>query len=167
MDRFLNAIKAHAAALDRSLGQPRFGLVSSVDPARYAARVELQPEGVETGWLPVISIWTGSGWGIACLPSPGDQVLVVPQEGDAEHGVIVGGCFSDSHRPPSAPAGEIWIVHASGTSLKLQNDGTVRIEGDLHVDGEVYDRYGSLDRLRRHYDAHVHASIGALPSLQD
>ena len=51
MDRFLNAVKAHAGALDRGQGQPRFATVASVDPARYAARVSLQPEGVLTGWV--------------------------------------------------------------------------------------------------------------------
>ena len=69
MDRFLNIVKAHAAALDRAQGQPRFGLVASVDPQRYAVRVSLQPEGVLSGWLPVLSQWVGAGWGIACLPA--------------------------------------------------------------------------------------------------
>jgi len=57
MDRFLNVLKAHASALDRAQGQPRFALVASVDPARYAARVTLQPEGVLTGWLPILAPW--------------------------------------------------------------------------------------------------------------
>lgn len=167
MDRFLNALKAHAASLDRLLGQPRFGIVASVDPVRYAARVSLQPEGVLTGWLPVLSMWTGPSWGAVCLPVPGEQVLVVPQEGDAEHGVIVGASYSDSSRAPAAPVGELWLVHRSGTKLQLCNDGTVRISGDLHVDGDVYDRQGSLARLRGHYDAHSHAGPGSPPSPQD
>jgi len=167
MEQFLNALKAQAASLDRSLGQPRFGVVASVDPARYAARVSLQPEGVLTGWLPVLSAWTGAGWGAVCLPAPGDQVLVVPQEGDAEHGVIVGASYSDAVRAPVAPAGELWLVHRSGAALHLRNDGTIGIVGDLHVDGDVYDRQGSLARLRGHYDAHTHGSVGAPPNPQD
>lgn len=166
MDRFLNALKAQAGALDQSVGQARFGVVTSVDPASAAARVQLQPEGVLTGWLPVLSAWVGAGWGLACPPSPGDQVLVLPQEGDAEHGVIVGRAFSDSQRPPAAPAGELWLVHKSGSFLKLTNDGSVQVKGDLHVDGDVYDRRGSLDRLRQHYDAHTHGG-GAIPTPQD
>jgi phage baseplate assembly protein gpV len=167
MERLLNALKAQAASLDRLLGQPRFGVVTSVDPARYAARVSLQPEGVLTGWLPVLSAWTGAGWGAVCLPAPGDQVLVVPQEGDAEHGVIVGASYSDSARPPAAPAGELWLVHNSGAALHLCNDGTVQIVGDLHVNGDVYDRQGSLARLRGHYDAHTHGGLSSPPSPQD
>jgi phage baseplate assembly protein gpV len=167
MDRLLNALKAQAASLDRSLGQPRFGVVTSVDPSRYAARVSLQPEGTLTGWLPVLSAWTGAGWGAVCLPAPGTQVLVVPQEGDAEHGVIVGASYSDAARAPAAPAGELWLVHRSGAALHLCNDGTVRIAGDLHVAGDIYDQQGSLARLRGHYDTHSHANLGAAPDPQD
>ena len=156
MDRLLNVLKAQAAALDAARGQPRFGLVTSVDPARYAARVSLQPEGVTTGWLPILSPWVGAGWGLACLPSPGDQVLVVPQEGAAEHGVVVGGAWSDAARSPGAPCGELWLVHRSGSSIMLRNDGRIYIHGDLHVSGAVFDCHGSLDQLRGHYNAHVH-----------
>jgi phage baseplate assembly protein gpV len=157
MERFVNAIKSHAAALDRSVGQPRFGLVTSVDPARYAARVALQPEGVITGWLPVLSPWVGAGWGLAAPPSPGDQVLVLPQEGDAQNGLILGVSWSDSVRPPGAPPGELWLCHRSGSGLRLRNDGTVMIIGDLHVTGDIYDSHGAVSQLRGHYNAHRHA----------
>jgi phage gp45-like len=162
MDRFLNALKAHAQALDRAQGQPRFAVAASVDPARYAARVTLQPEGVLTGWLPVLSPWVGAGWGMACPPRPGDQVLVVAQEGDADNGVIVGGSFSDRARAPGAAVGELWLVHESGSFVKLANDGTVRVRGDLHVEGNVLvsgdidDGVGALSRLRDIYNEHVH-----------
>lgn len=157
MQRLLNAIKAQSGAQDGGLGRPRFGVVASVDPARHAARVRLQPEDVLSGWLPVLSPWVGAGWGLAAPPMPGQQALVLPQDGDGEHGVIVGLAWSDAAPAPAAPVGELWLAHRSGSFLKLLNDGTVRVRGDLHVDGEVFDRHGSLDRLRRHYDAHVHA----------
>jgi phage baseplate assembly protein gpV len=168
MDRFLNAVKSHAAALDGAQGQPRFATVSSIDLAHYAARVLLQPEGVLSGWLPVLSPWVGNGWGITCLPAPGDQVLVLPQEGAAEHGVIVGASFSDRVRPPATTPGELLLQHSSGTSLRLSNDGTIRIQGDLHVSGDIYDHHGKLDGLRTHYNAHRHpGSIGDRPDQQD
>ena len=128
MDRLLNALKAHSGALDLGQGQPRFGTVSSFDPNTYAARVLLQPEGVLSGWLPVLSAWVGAGWGIACPPSVGDQVLVLAQEGHAESGVIIGGAYSEKMRPPSigntiVPSGEAVLFHASGAYLRLGNDG--------------------------------------------
>jgi hypothetical protein len=32
----------------------------------------------------------------------------------------------------------------------------VYVNGDLHVNGDVYDRNGSLAQLRGHYNTHVH-----------
>ncbi len=167
MDRFLNAVKAQAGAMDRAQGQARFGEVTSADAARHAVRVRLQPEGVLSGWLPVTSPWVGAGWGVFCLPQPGDQVLVLAQEGDAEHGVVVGGCFSDRRPAPAGAVGELVLRHASGAVLRLANDGTVRITGDLHVSGRVFDGHGALDTLRTHYNQHGHASLSGPPSPQD
>ncbi len=157
MQRFLNALKAHAAALDQGAAQARFATVTSVDTSRPAARVALQPEGVITGWLPILSLWVGNGWGMACPPATGDQVLVIAQEGDSDHGVIVGRAWSDQARAVAAPVGEFWLVHRSGSFIKLQNDGTIQMQGDLHVSGDIYDRIGSLNRLRQHYDMHTHS----------
>lgn len=180
MDRFLNVLKAQAGALVEAQAQPRFGTVTSVDPGRATARVQLQPEGVLTGWLPILSLWTGAGWGISCPPTPGDQVLVLAQEGDADHGIIVGRAFSDAQQPPPAPAGELWLVHTSGSHIKLQNDGTVyiggpvaiagtvAITGDLHVGGQVFDYHSFLGGLRSHYDGHTHVdSHGGVTSPPD
>ncbi len=167
MDRLLNALKAQAVALDRSQGQARFGVVASADAARHVVRVRLQPEGVLTGWLPVASPWVGAGWGIFCLPSPGHQVLVVAQEGDAEHGVVVGGCFSDPRPPPPGAVGELVLRHASGASLRLANDGTVRVQGDLHVSGRVFDADGPLSALRDAYNIHTHPGANGPPTPQD
>jgi phage baseplate assembly protein gpV len=183
MDRFLNALKTRAAALDQTQAQPRFGLVTSVDPASGTARVQLQPEGVLTGWLPVLSPWTGAGWGMCCPPAPGDQVLVLAQEGDAEHGVIAGRAFSLAQAPPAAPAGEFWLVHASGSFLKLTNDGTIHINGPVSItgslavsggirgNGDVADSHGALSALRDHYDSHIHTDshgdVTDVPTPQD
>ena len=168
MDRFINTLKSHAAALDRRQGQPRFALVTSVDPNAYVARVTLQPEDVLTGWLPILSPWVGNGWGLVCLPSPGDQVLVISQEGDAEHGVIIGATFSNLARPPTSAAGELHIVHSACATISLLNDGTVSIAGDVHVAGDIFDRHGSLAALRAHYNAHIHPGAAVSPpSPQD
>jgi len=171
MDRLLNALKAHSGAQDASSGQPRFGVVTSVDPGSATARVQLQPEGVLTGWLPFLSGWVGNGWGLSCPPSPGDQVLVLPQEGDAEHGLIVGRAWSRGAAAPATPVGEFWLTHRSGSFVRLLNDGTISVRGDLHVEGDVYDRHGSLSQLRGHYNTHRHpdpqGGMTAVPDAQD
>ena len=174
MDRFLNALKGQAGALDQGLAQPRFDTVTSVDPNTATARVLLQPESVLSGWLPVLAPWIGAGWGMSCPPSPGDQVLVLAQEGDAEHGIIVGRAFSDTTFPPAAPAGEFWLVHATGSFIKLLNDGTVKMQGnvaitgDLMVTGSISDGHGKLADLRSHYNLHHHIdSRGGQTSTSD
>ena len=157
MDRLLNAIRMQSAAQDAQGAQPRYGVVTSVDPVAGTARVLLQPDGVLTGWLPVLSPWVGAGWGMTCPPSPGDQVLVLPQEGDAEQGAVVARAWSNKARPPATPLGELWLTHRSGSYLRLLNNGTVSVRGDLHVQGDVYDKIGPLDRLRQAYNQHLHA----------
>src|SRR6516165_2050847 len=108
MERLLNALKGASGRLDQLQAQPRFGIVTSVSPSDATVRVLLQPEAVLTGWLPVLSPWVGAGWGMICPPSPGDQVMVLAQEGDAEHGIIVGRAYSDQQAPPATPVGELW-----------------------------------------------------------
>jgi phage baseplate assembly protein gpV len=162
----LNFIKAGAGGMDGRAGVARFGLVSSFDPAAYAARVMLQPENVLTGWLPVISPWVGGGWGLAAPLVPGAQVLVMAQEGDAEQGVVMGAIWSAVDQPLQAPAGELWLQHQSGSFVKLLNDGTivlqasqVNVTGTLVVSGDISDRggaHGTLAALRQAYDEHEH-----------
>lgn len=166
MDQFWNMVKAQAGGLDGLTGVARFGLVSSFDPAVYAARVLLQPENVLTGWLPILSAWAGAGWGLAAPLIPGAQVLVIFQEGDAEQGVIIGAVWSSVDQPLPAPAGELWLQHQSGSFLKLLNNGTielkapvVKVMGDLMVTGNISDQngaHGTVSALRNAYDTHTH-----------
>jgi uncharacterized protein involved in type VI secretion and phage assembly len=160
MDDFFDKLNLKSDRMRSGIAQPRIGVVSSSNPQTATARVLLQPENVLTGWLPVLTQWCGSGWGMVCPPSPGDQVLIIPQEGDAQHGIIVGRLFSNSVRPPSADPGEIALTHQSGCSVRLLNSGIVAIQGDLHVSGNVYDSYGSLSQLRNDYNIHIHLTSG-------
>lgn len=166
MDRFWNEVKVRAAALDGMAGVARFGLVSSFDPAAYAARVQIQPENVLSGWLPVLSPWVGNGWGLGAPLTPGDQVLVIAQEGDAEQGVVLGCVWSAVDKPMNIPSGELWLQHKTGSYLKLRQDGSiallapvVSITGDLVVSGNISDQagaHGTLAALRSAYDEHTH-----------
>ncbi len=152
--------------MDGLAGVARFGLVSSFDPNTYAARVLIQPENILSGWLPVLSAWVGNGWGLAAPLSPGDQVLVLSQEAESEHGVIAGSVWSAVDRPLPAPSGELWLQHQSGSFLKLHNDGTiamqatqVTITGNLIVSGDIADQnatHGTVAKLRNAHDSHTH-----------
>lgn len=180
VDRLLNALKQHNEAMLSALGQPRFGIVASYDSNTGAAKVRIQPEDVLTGWLPVLSHWVGAGWGMHAPLSGGEQVLMVMQEGDGEHGIIVGRAWSDAMRPPAAAPGELWLVHQSGALVKLTgdgritlkdaagtaatfaNNGTMVVTGDLVVSGDISDQgttHGSLAALRTAYNAHHHPGV--------
>lgn len=185
-DRMLNALKLHMAQAGDERGQPRLAVVSSYDPNTASARVLIQPEGVLSGWLPVLSAWVGAGWGMHAPLMGGEQVLVLPAEGDAESGVIIGRAFSDAMRPPAAGAGELWLVHGTGATVKLlasgqvalsdpsgttatlANDGTlaitagtVAITGNVTVSGSVVAQ-GNISDL-----GGTHGTFGALRTAYD
>ena len=133
MNEIVNGIKRAAASLDRMIGQPRFGIIQSYNPANYTATVLIQPEGVLSGWLPIQSPWLGNGWGFVFGPPPGTQAIIAPQEGDPQNYVIIGFVFAaqgtPAVAPPPVPAGEAWWQHSSGAFIKLTNAGGITSSG--------------------------------------
>jgi hypothetical protein len=108
----------------------RHAIVSSYDPVNHLAKATLQPEGQETGWLPIETSHIGSSYGIVIGLQPGqagvnnqgqggqtgpqssnqgDQVIIRLQEGDIESGKIAGRVHSESDNPPQVQSGEIMI----------------------------------------------------------
>ncbi len=163
MSDWLETVKLHAATQAGALGQPRHALVTSVDAVSHAVKVTIQPEGLESGWIPDGAI-AASGLRIACPAEIGTQVLVVPVEGDAEHPVVVARLFDVILMPPSSPAtgspvqpGELGIfldggnyVHLTKGSIFLR--GTVVLDGTLSVTGDVVAANVSLA-------SHVHSAV--------
>ena len=80
---------------------------------------------------------------------------------------MVAASWSAQTLPPAAPSGEFWLVHRSGSFIKLQNDGTIQMKGDLHVTGDIYDAHGPMSALRSHYNQHVHPPQTAKTSQPD
>ena len=173
MTELLDAVKRHVESMIHSLGAPRLGTVSSYDPAAHSVKVTIEPEGILTGWLPVSTMAAADGMTMMAAPPVGSQVLVLPIEGDIEHGVVVGSLHFDGARPPKAldnpngssetalKPGEILLRHPAGVTLRVGPlgiviDGDVGIKGDLFVTGDVVDAKGSMDGLRTHYNAHKH-----------
>lgn len=145
---WLETVKLHAAKQASALGQPRHAIVTSVDAVSHAVKVAIQPENVESGWIPDTAI-AASGLQISCPAEIGSQVLVVPVEGDAEHPVVVARLFDVVSKPPTSPAtgtvvqpGEIGIFLKDGCYLHLTKEciflkGKVVIDGNLQIDGDV------------------------------
>ena len=106
MEHLKNQMRQAAQLAANVIAKPRHGLISSYDPANHAVKVTIQPEGVETGWLPLKSLWIGNGWGLFCAPNIGDAVEVTFQEGSVEAGSAGHRFFNDEDRPLNVPAGE-------------------------------------------------------------
>lgn len=156
---------------------PCLGVVTSLDTANYCAKVRIEPDNVETGWLPIATQWAGAGWGFFAPIPVGTQVIVVFSECNAEIGLIVGALFHDAMRPLDCPEGEAWMVHEGGAFLKFENSGRVymkapegfELEGDtnitgaLTVTGDVTDRTDdnsvTVKALRDAYNAHHHTGV--------
>jgi phage baseplate assembly protein gpV len=129
------AVRYHAAALDATRPQPRFAVVESVDAARHLAKVTIQPEGVLTGWLPILGMGGGGAWGLICPPAVGAQVVVVPLDGDHENWAVLGAAWSTANVPPdpsatpggaaaAVQAGEMALVSKAGAYVRLNADGS-------------------------------------------
>ena len=109
-----------------------------MDAGRHLAKVSIQPEGVLSGWLPVLGMGTGNGWGLICPPAVGAQVVVIPLDGDHENLAVLPGAWSTVNLPPNPPVlpggavaavapGEIGVVSESGAYIRLSADGTIAI----------------------------------------
>ena len=116
----LQAQRAGASNVSSSVGE-----VTNYDPNTFTARVQLQPTGIITGWLPVASPWIGNGWGLFAAPNIGDMVTVEYINGDIQAGVIIARMWNLTDLPLPVPSGEFWLVHKLGGFFKMTNDGKV------------------------------------------
>jgi phage baseplate assembly protein gpV len=134
MGALMNTMRAQAMLAESGRASVRIGIVSSYDHANYCAKVRLQPDDVETGWLPVVSPWVGNGWGMFAPVTPGDVVEVQFQEDHIEVGFVCQRFFNDQIRPLDVPSGEFWLVHKTGSFMKLMNDGKLLVNGQAEID---------------------------------
>jgi phage baseplate assembly protein V len=175
--RLQNHMRAQALLARGAFADPCLGVITSLDTANYCAKVAIEPDNVETGWLPITSQWVGAGWGLYAPIPVGTQVLVLFSEANREMGIIAGALYCDRMRPLDCPEGEFWLVHKGGASLKFFNDGTAllkapagleieadtNITGALTVTGEITDNTPgnsvTVKALRDAYNAHKHPGV--------
>ncbi len=137
MQAIRNQMLLAAKMADATRASTRIGIVTSFDPNSYSAVVKLQPDGMPTGWLPVVSPWTGNGWGLFAPPTPGDLVEVQFVDDSIESGFVCQRFFNDADRPLPCPSGEFWLVHQSGSLLKFHNDGTVELHANAAINSSA------------------------------
>lgn len=134
MSALLNHMRMQALMASSSKTQVCMGLISSFNPNTWSVKVRLQPDDVETNWLPLAAAWVGDAWGLFAPPSLGDMVDVHFVEGSADAGFVGGRFFTDEERPLPVPSGEFWLVHRDGASLKLSNDGKMVLNSAVEID---------------------------------
>lgn len=182
-----NIMRREAARAGAAKAPACMGIVTAFDPSQYAVKVTLQPDGNETGFIPVASPWVGNGWGLFCPPTPGDVVDVHFQEGGKEAAYVSQRFFGDLATPQAVSSGEFWLVHQSGSSFKLTNDGKATItdksgasyifnadgtatlnadlvvNGTIQATGDITDNYtgtgSSMAHFRTIYDEHTHGGV--------
>ena len=130
----MNVMRREAERANSGTARTRIGTVTAYDPTQYAAKAIIEPDGYETGWLPVATPWSGNGWGMFCPPTPGDTVEVHFQEGGKEAGIACLRFYGNKDRPLPVPSGEFWLVHNSGAFFKLTNDGKVTLNSTVEID---------------------------------
>jgi phage baseplate assembly protein gpV len=110
---------------------------TSDDPSSPSSTINLNGQplyaNAESGWLPILVQWSGPGWGIYSPPTPGDQVTVLHLEEHSGSGLIIGRCYDINHLPLAVNSGEWWLVHATGSFIKLTNDGKLSLNGDTEI----------------------------------
>ena len=136
----------------------------------------LQPEGVLTDWIPLKAMMVGNGFGVFMAPTVGEACEVDFQEGDASAGSAGWRFFNNVERPLNVPAGEIWLVHSTGASIKmatsgsitltdpsgtilqLANNGAMAITGNVTVSGSVT-AAGEVTGNGKHLSTHTHSGV--------
>jgi phage baseplate assembly protein gpV len=131
MRDILNAMHGAAAGHLNTVAQTKHGTITSYDPATYRVQVLVQPDDVNSGWIPLQALWVGNGWGLFCAPSIGDAVELHFQEGDGAAPSAALRFFNDQNAPLNCPSGEFWLVHKSGSFFKMLNTGAVTFN-DAH-----------------------------------
>jgi phage baseplate assembly protein V len=131
MDDFVNGVKRHAAQMDTSRAHGQMGIVVSYDPATATAKVNLQPENVISGWLPVLYPTVAASGGVISPPYTGQQVFVNYEGGSKGSGVVMGGIYSDQSVPPNGAtgmpvqSGEFAVIYGNSLFHMLANGNIV------------------------------------------
>jgi len=124
---FLELIKFISEGQSGKYLPPLTGLVTSIDTNKYIAKVMLQPYQIETGWLPVGTIYAGANFGFCAMPDEGTEVTVVFELGDVGSGKIMLYNFNDTDPPPAFSPGEVILKHKSGSFFKFYINGDVEL----------------------------------------
>jgi hypothetical protein len=173
MQKFINQIKQQALLSINNIAFSDVGEVIAFDPINHLVIVQIheasdEEEALKTGWIPICSPWVGNGWGMFPSVEIGDIMLVVYQQGDRSNGVAVASFFTNKSRPVSVNPGEFYLIHKSGSTIKLLNDGNIEINctGQVMI-GEASGALKKLikETIKDKFNNHTHS--GSVPPVEE
>ena len=140
--KLMNAMRAQASLAGGTKADEKDGTITSYDPNAYAVKVMIEPDGYETGWIPLPSCFVGKGYGAYFGPEIGQAVSVTFAEGDKDNGRISKFFFNNVEVPiggaNAVQSGEILLADKLGNSIRfspVQNKFIIAAgkEADLNV----------------------------------
>lgn len=148
----IEAIKHVVAELLSLQAKTQYGTITAYNPNDYTVKALLQPDGVETGWIPLAAPWVGAAYGAVFGPPIGTDCRVDFVGGVPEASIAGSRFFNANFQPPVVQSGQGAIVDKAGSYVKLNGDGTITLGanvgitsttpllkqiGDMEVDGNV------------------------------
>lgn len=155
----LNAILRQVK--DRIRGVIRRGIVRLVEPAVAGEPQRIQVDfefGDVVNGMPLLL-----PYGFNAVPLAGAEALTHWPGGARGRGWVM--LVDDRRGRPAWAPGEVGLYHPeAGTHVRLRASGdielvgTVKLSGDLEVDGEVSDSRGTMAEMRQIFDLHTHTT---------
>lgn len=127
------------------------GKISSVDPENMKVKVlifrTMSEEPLETGWIPLRSLYAGEKHGLCMIPYVEDECVILFQDKNLNDAFIIPMSFNkENAKPPESPEGklkigDILLQHKSGTYVYINPEGFV----------EVFEKEGNKVRMTDGY----------------
>jgi phage baseplate assembly protein V len=142
MNSYLNnKAKYEASVTSNTTIVAKKGIVTGFNPGAWTIDVLFYPLTSEDGndagavQVPLASSWVGNGWGLYCAPPENIEAVVLYESGDLQIPIGINFIFSGETQPiQGVSSGEAWLVHQSGSFIKLNNDGKLLINGNTEID---------------------------------
>lgn len=128
MAQILNLVRREIDRVLNGMPHPQWGIVTSYNENTYSVKVRLQPDDIETEWMPLPVEHVGNGYGLLMAPEIDDLVLVGYTDGSRDAPYIIARAHNDEQKPPKVEAGEMVLMHKSKGYIKIDKDNVLVVK---------------------------------------